>query len=36
MANRIFYEADCDISKLDGKTVAKAKEGKVLLFKVAE
>ena len=22
MANRIFYEADCDISKLDGKTVA--------------
>ncbi|MBQ6785289.1 MAG: hypothetical protein IJO82_05750, partial [Clostridia bacterium] len=21
-ANRIFYEADCDISKLDGKTVA--------------
>ncbi len=22
MANKIFYEADCDISKLDGKTVA--------------
>ena len=22
MENRIFYEKDCDLSKLDGKTVA--------------